>query len=425
MPILCVGETEEERERGDTERKLRHQVQEGLEKVPRRAARRGRRSPTSRSGRSAPARSRRPSRRRRRSRSSARSSRDRDKEAGRARARSSTAARSSPTTPPSCSRCPTSTARSSAAPRWTPESFAAIVEARRAGLSAVGRAVRVPRSCSTAGGSRADGPGNAVSLADTPVFDELWARYPHTTLTAMRRAPSGCPTGQMGNTEVGHLNLGAGAVVARTSTRIDEAVADGSLAENEVLRAAFDGRRARAPDRARLRRRRALLARAPAGADRARRASSACEDVVVHAFTDGRDTLAARAAREYLAERRGAGARRRARRLGHRPLLGDGPRQRWDRTQRAYDLLVHGAGRAPRRQRRGRPCATPTSAARPTSSSQPTIVGDEARIRPGDSVIAFNFRPDRMREITRALAEPGFGEVDRGGAGGRSRATRR
>ena len=118
MPILCVGETEEERERGDTERKLRHQVQEGLEKVADGAAARGRRSPTSRSGRSAPARSRRPSRRRRRSRSCARWSRASTRPPGR-RCGSSTAARSSPTTRPSCSRCPTSTARSSAARRST------------------------------------------------------------------------------------------------------------------------------------------------------------------------------------------------------------------------------------------------------------------------------------------------------------------
>src|SRR5271168_246322 len=82
------------------------------------------------------------------------------------------------------------------------------------------------------------GPGNAVSLASTPVFDELWASYPHTTLTACGRAV-GLPDGQMGNSEVGHLNLGAGAVVRQDLTRIDDAVADGTLAENEVLRAAL------------------------------------------------------------------------------------------------------------------------------------------------------------------------------------------
>src|SRR5205807_8231046 len=76
-----------------------------------------------------------------------------------------------------------------------------------------------------------DGPGNAVSLARTPVFDELWARYPHTRLTACGRAV-GLPDGQMGNSEVGHLNLGAGSIVRQDLTRIDDAVADGTLAEN-------------------------------------------------------------------------------------------------------------------------------------------------------------------------------------------------
>src|SRR5277367_2125978 len=84
------------------------------------------------------------------------------------------------------------------------------------------------------------GPGNAVSQASTPVFDELWAKYPHTTLTACGRAV-GLPDGQMGNSEVGHLNLGAGAVVRQDLVRIDDAIADGTLAQSEVLRAAFAG----------------------------------------------------------------------------------------------------------------------------------------------------------------------------------------
>ena len=84
------------------------------------------------------------------------------------------------------------------------------------------------------------GPGNAVELANTPVFDALWARYPHTQLTACGRAV-GLPDGQMGNSEVGHLNLGAGAVVRQDLTRIDDAVEDGVLDENAVLRAAMRG----------------------------------------------------------------------------------------------------------------------------------------------------------------------------------------
>ena len=79
-----------------------------------------------------------------------------------------------------------------------------------------------------------DGPGNAVALADTPVFDALWAEHPHTTLTAKGEAV-GLPAGQMGNSEVGHLNLGAGAIVPQDLARIDKAVDDGSLGENETL----------------------------------------------------------------------------------------------------------------------------------------------------------------------------------------------
>src|SRR6202167_6799811 len=78
------------------------------------------------------------------------------------------------------------------------------------------------------------GPGNAVSLASTPIFDSLWSSYPHTTLTAWGRAV-GLPEGQMGNSEVGHLNLGAGAVVMQDLTRIDDAARGGALAENAVL----------------------------------------------------------------------------------------------------------------------------------------------------------------------------------------------
>ena len=82
------------------------------------------------------------------------------------------------------------------------------------------------------------GPGNAVSLAETPVFDDLWARFPHTELSA--QGPDvGLPVGQMGNSEVGHLNLGAGAIVKQDLARIDGAIADGSFYENEALVAAF------------------------------------------------------------------------------------------------------------------------------------------------------------------------------------------
>ena len=84
-----------------------------------------------------------------------------------------------------------------------------------------------------------DGPGNAVSQATTPTFDELWEHYPHTQLSASGR-DVGLPDGQMGNSEVGHMNLGAGAVVKQDLARIDDAVEDGSFYENPALRAACE-----------------------------------------------------------------------------------------------------------------------------------------------------------------------------------------
>src|SRR5512142_531724 len=85
-----------------------------------------------------------------------------------------------------------------------------------------------------------DGPGNAISQAETPVFDELWSTYPHSQLIACGRAV-GLPEGQMGNSEVGHMNLGAGAVVVQDLTRIDEAAESGGFESNQVLRDAFSG----------------------------------------------------------------------------------------------------------------------------------------------------------------------------------------
>jgi 2,3-bisphosphoglycerate-independent phosphoglycerate mutase len=270
------------------------------------------------------------------------------------------------------------------------------------------------------------GPGNAVSLASTPVFDELWASYPHTTLTACGRAV-GLPEGQMGNSEVGHLNLGAGAVVRQDLTRIDDAVAAGELAENEVLRAAL-GRGGRihlvglvsdGGVHSSMEHLRALiaLARALDGEETGEETGEGTElgegtDLVVHAFTDGRDTLP-HSGVDFLRELDGTEGVRVGSVVGRYWAM-DRDR-RWDRTQRAYDLLVH--GRAEHRVNSGEAAVREAYARGETDEFiEPTLVGAEARIRPGDSVVCFNFRPDRMRQLTRALAEEGFGEglEDRG-----------
>ena len=263
-----------------------------------------------------------------------------------------------------------------------------------------------------------DGPGNAVSLADTPVFDELWQTYPHTQLTACGRAV-GLPDGQMGNSEVGHLNLGAGAVVRQDLTRIDDACADGTLAQNAVLRAAFAG-----AERVHLI---GLVSDGGvhSGWDHLEaliRMGGQLEvpDLVVHAFTDGRDTLPKAGAgylttvEDWLADAAADGRLARIGSVVGRYFAMDRDK-RWERVQQAYDLLVHGRGQ----HQAGSGSAAMRAAYERGETDEfvtATTVGGEARIRPGDSVIAFNFRPDRMREITQALADPGFAEVDRGGA---------
>jgi 2,3-bisphosphoglycerate-independent phosphoglycerate mutase len=255
------------------------------------------------------------------------------------------------------------------------------------------------------------GPGNAVSLARTPVFDELWRTEPHTTLEACGRAV-GLPDGQMGNSEVGHLNLGAGAVVRQDLVRIDDSIADGTLAANEALRDALTG-----PERVHL-----LGLVSDGGVHSSLGHLRAliqlgrtlgARDVVVHAFTDGRDTLP-HAGAAYLAELDGAPGARVGSVIGRYWAM-DRDR-RWDRTQRAYDLLVH--GRAPHHADSGEQAVRDAYERGETDEFiEPTLVGEEARIRPQDGVICFNFRPDRMRQLTRALAEPGF-DAGRSSVGG-------
>src|SRR6516164_5009815 len=186
-----------------------------------------------------------------------------------------------------------------------------------------------------------DGPGNAISLAATPVFDELWSSYPHAQLIAMGRAV-GLPDGQMGNSEVGHMNLGAGAVVMQDLTRIDEAATSGGFESNPVLRAAFS-------DAERVH----LIGLVSDGGVHSgwahiealvrMGAAMRVPDLVLHAFTDGRDTLPHSGA-GYLETVQGwmedVGAGRIGSVVGRywamdREKLGY-------RTQRAYDLLVRG-----------------------------------------------------------------------------------
>jgi len=260
------------------------------------------------------------------------------------------------------------------------------------------------------------GPGNAVSQARTPVFDALWERHAHTTLTACGPAV-GLPEGQMGNSEVGHLNLGAGSIVPQDLARIDAALQRGELFVNPVLLDACAAGRACG--------RLHLLGLVSEGGvhasmdhlsgliELARREN--VPDLVLHAFTDGRDTLP-HSGGDYLAtveDWLGEAGGRVASVTGRYYAM-DRDR-RWNRIQLAYEALVHGEA-AGRHADSG---AAAVRAAYERGESDefalPTLVGDEGRIRPGDSVLCVNFRPDRVRQITRALAEPRFGEFDRRG----------
>ena len=256
------------------------------------------------------------------------------------------------------------------------------------------------------------GPGNAVSLARTPVFDELWEGCQHTTLRACGNAV-GLPDGQMGNSEVGHLNLGAGAVVKQDLVRIDEAVADGTLAENPALSQALQGAGrvhliglvSDGGVHSSLAHLVALVRLAGDLAPSAR--------LFVHAFTDGRDTLP-HSGEGFMATLDALPGATVGSVIGRYWAM-DRDR-RWERTQRAYDLLVH--GRAPYRASSGAEAVKDAYERGETDEFvEPTLVAADAAIGPRDSVICFNFRPDRMREIVRALAEPGFGQPGCAGPG--------
>ena len=240
------------------------------------------------------------------------------------------------------------------------------------------------------------GPGNAVELADTPVFDRLWAEYPHTTLEASGEAV-GLPPGQMGNSEVGHLTIGSGRILFQDLMRVNKAIEDGSFFENPALVGAFErgenvhllGLVSHGGVHSHIDHLQALLRFAP-------------EKTWIHAFTDGRDvspTSAAKDLAELPTDRIATVAGR------YYAMDRD---QRWDRTDRALAALtgsdpVTFTGSDPVKE-----VLRSYEAGVTDEFIEPIVFPDRPRLGQDDSAIFFNFRPDRARQLTERLLASQF-----------------
>ena len=362
-PILCVGETEAEREAGETERSAAPPGRRPASPRSRRAPRRGRdrlradlgdRHRQGRDARAGPGGVR---------ASSARCVAGDRRRRGRRRCAILYGGSVKPDNAAELLGAARHRRRAGRRRRARPGDFA---DDRRGGDAACD-AERCPLPASVAGHPRRlgprrrPGPGNAVSLADTPVFDELWARYPHTQLTRLAAATSACPTGQMGNSEVGHLNLGAGAIVQPgpdAHRRRDRRRAASTRTRPCSPRARVHATPARRLHlhRPRLRRRRALEHGAPRGADRGSPPTRACRT----SSSTPSPTAATRrrtGGAGYLAQARATGCAQAG--TPHRHAS-SAATSRWTATSAgtacklAYDAIVHGApGTARRTRRRG------------------------------------------------------------------------
>ena len=265
-------------------------------------------------------------------------------------------------------------------------------------------------------GYRAETKGNAIALARKPNYDRLLADYPNTLIQTSGPAV-GLPEGQMGNSEVGHLNIGAGRVVHMDITRIDQAIANGAFFQNELLLSAMERGRQRQLHllglvsdggvHSHMQHLFALLRMAK---------QNKVERVYVHCFLDGRDTPP-HSGMDYLRQlqqqMRETGIGRIASFTGRYYAMDRD--NRWERVERAYRAVVHGESEL---------CAAdPIEAVRRSYESgvtdefaAPVVITDGAgaaappltRIRDDDAVIFFNFRADRARQMTKAIAEPGF-----------------
>lgn len=258
-------------------------------------------------------------------------------------------------------------------------------------------------------GWREEVADNAVRQARTPAFDALWQSGPHAFLRTSGH-DVGLPDGQMGNSEVGHLNLGAGRVVMQDLPRIDRAVADGSVATLPALTELIGRLRASggtchlmglvSPGGVHSHQRHAAAL--------ARALSAAGVTVAIHAFTDGRDTPPKAGPgymRDLLADIAGLPGVRIATVIGRYWAMDRD--NRWERVRKAFDAMVLGEGEA----RAADPVAAIEAAHAKDVTDEfvpATVIGDYAGMRDGDGILCFNFRADRVRQILAALADPAF-----------------
>ncbi len=262
-------------------------------------------------------------------------------------------------------------------------------------------------------GYREGTDGNAVTTANTPVMDSLWAAYPRTLIRTSGK-DVGLPEGQMGNSEVGHLNIGAGRVVPQELVRISDAVEDGSLQENEALLKVCQDVRYRNSTlhlvglcsdggvHSHLKHLFGLLEMAKA---------QDLTDVCVHAISDGRDTKPTAGAESLASlqdfiEQLGVGE---ITTLSGRYYAMDRD-HRWDRVEKVYRVMTEASE------------GSGLSAVEVLKASYETGINDEfiepcrlgsGVVKPGDGVIFFNFRPDRARQLTQALVDPKFNGFER------------
>jgi 2,3-bisphosphoglycerate-independent phosphoglycerate mutase len=255
-----------------------------------------------------------------------------------------------------------------------------------------------------------DGPSNAIRLAKTPNWHRLVAASPHTTIEASE-LNVGLPAGQMGNSEVGHMNLGAGRVVMQELPRIDQAIADGSLARNPALER-FIAALKHSGGTAHL-----LGLMSPGGVHSHQRHIAALAGIIakagvkvlIHAFLDGRDTPPKSAAAylaDFAADQPGIGFAT----VTGRYYAMDRD-NRWDRVERAYRALALGEGAG---------AATPEAAVAASYEADvtdefvaPAVIGTYHGMQDGDGLLMANFRADRARELLAAILDPAFDKFDR------------